>query len=157
MPQTVGAVAMRGGVERFRVAPRIQDLQPDQVSVQGVPSRRAGGRPVERLGLLRFHSPPSMPERPPGRINRGPDAVLIVDASCRGGERYMEIAIIGAGNVGKALAKSAVRAGHKVTLSAANPEHAEEAARATGAKSARSNVEAVKDAEIVIVAVPYDK
>ena len=69
----------------------------------------------------------------------------------------MEIAIIGAGNVGKALAKSAVRAGHKVTLSSANPEHAEEAARATGAKSAPSNVEAVKDAEIVIVAVPYDK
>src|SRR2546427_8609628 len=69
----------------------------------------------------------------------------------------MEIAIIGAGNVGKALAKSAVRAGHKVTLSSANPEHAEEAARATGAKSAPSNVEAVKDTEIVIVAVAYDK
>src|SRR3989442_15827358 len=69
----------------------------------------------------------------------------------------MEIAIIGAGNVGKALAKSGVRAGHKVTLSSANPEHAEEAARATGAKSAPSNVEAVKDAEIVIVAVADDK
>src|SRR2546426_4579021 len=72
-------------------------------------------------------------------------------------ERYMEIAIIGAGNVGKALAKSGVRAGHKVTLSSANPEHAEEAARATGAKSAPSNVEAAEDAEVVIEAAPDDQ
>jgi 8-hydroxy-5-deazaflavin:NADPH oxidoreductase len=69
----------------------------------------------------------------------------------------MHIAIIGAGNVGKALAKSGIRAGHKVTLSAANPEHAKEAALATGAQSASSNVEAVKGADLVIVAVPYDK
>jgi NADPH-dependent F420 reductase len=69
----------------------------------------------------------------------------------------MKIAIIGAGNVGKALAKSALKAGHSVTLSAKNPEHAAEAAKATGAKAARSNVEAVKHAELVIIAVPYDK
>ena len=68
----------------------------------------------------------------------------------------MQIAIIGAGNVGKALAKSGVRAGHKVTLSASKPEHAEEAAKATGAQSAPSNVDAVKGADLVIVAVPYD-
>lgn len=68
----------------------------------------------------------------------------------------MEIAIIGAGNVGKALAKSGLRAGHEVTLSAHHPEHAAEAAREIGAKSAPSNVEAVKNAELVIVAVPYD-
>jgi NADPH-dependent F420 reductase len=69
----------------------------------------------------------------------------------------MNIGIIGAGNVGKALAKSGVRAGHTVTLSAKTPEHAAEAAKATGAKAAQSNTEAVKDADIVIVAVPYDK
>jgi NADPH-dependent F420 reductase len=69
----------------------------------------------------------------------------------------MDIAIIGAGNVGKALAKSGLRAGHKVTLSAHHPEHAAEAARETGAEAAASNTEAVKDAELVIVAVPYDK
>jgi len=68
----------------------------------------------------------------------------------------MNIAIIGAGNVGKALATASVRAGHSVTLSAAHPENAAEAAKAVGAKAARSNVEAVADAEIVIVAVPYD-
>ncbi len=69
----------------------------------------------------------------------------------------MNIAIIGSGNVGKALAKSALKAGHSVTLSAKTAEHAVEAAKATGAKAARSNVEAVKHAEVVIVAVPYDK
>ena len=69
----------------------------------------------------------------------------------------MDIAIIGAGNVGKALAKSAVKAGHSVTLSAKTAEHAAEAAKATGAKAGHSNKEAIKDAEIVIVAVPYDK
>ena len=69
----------------------------------------------------------------------------------------MNIAIIGAGNVGKALSKSAVKAGHSVTLSAKTANHAAEAAKATGAKAAPSNVEAVKNAEIVIVAVPYDK
>lgn len=69
----------------------------------------------------------------------------------------MNIAIIGAGNVGKALARSALKAGHSVTLSAKTAEHAAEAAKATGAKAARSNNEAVTQAEIVIVAVPYDK
>jgi NADPH-dependent F420 reductase len=69
----------------------------------------------------------------------------------------MEIAIIGAGKVGKALAKSGLRAGHKVTLTAHHPEHAAEAARETGAQSAASNTEAVKGAELIIVAVPYDK
>ncbi len=69
----------------------------------------------------------------------------------------MQIAIIGVGNVGKALAKSSLRAGHKVTLSASDPEHASEAAKATGAHSAPSNTEAVADAEVVIIAVPYDK
>ena len=69
----------------------------------------------------------------------------------------MKIAIIGSGKVGKALATSALRAGHEVTLSANNPDHAAEAAKATGAQAARSSTDAVKGAELVIVAVPYDK
>jgi predicted dinucleotide-binding enzyme len=36
----------------------------------------------------------------------------------------MKVAIIGAGNVGKALAKSSIRGGHTVTMSAAHPENA---------------------------------
>jgi 8-hydroxy-5-deazaflavin:NADPH oxidoreductase len=68
----------------------------------------------------------------------------------------MNITIIGSGNVGQALARSGVRAGHKVTLSASSADHAAEAAKATGAHAATSNIEAVKDADLVIVAVPYD-
>jgi predicted dinucleotide-binding enzyme len=69
----------------------------------------------------------------------------------------MNIAIIGSGKVGKALARSSLRAGHQVTLSATSADNASEAAKATGAHAASSSVEAVKDADIVIVAVPYDK
>src|ERR1700716_4214529 len=69
----------------------------------------------------------------------------------------MKIGSIGSGNVGQALAKSGVKAGHEVTLSAANPDHAAAAAKATGARAASSNVDAVKDAELVVVAVPHDK
>ena len=67
----------------------------------------------------------------------------------------MKIAIIGAGNVGGALAKSSVRAGHSVTLSAKDPAHAEAKAKDTGARAVRSAVEATKGAEVVILAVPY--
>ena len=66
----------------------------------------------------------------------------------------MKIAIIGSGNVGKALAAASARAGHAVTLSASRPESAAEAARATGVQAALSNQEAVLDAELVILAVP---
>ena len=67
----------------------------------------------------------------------------------------MKIAIIGAGNVGGALAKSSVRAGHSVTLSAKDPAHAEAKAKDTGARAVRSAVEAAKGAEVIILAVPY--
>jgi len=66
----------------------------------------------------------------------------------------MQIAIIGAGNVGKALATTLTRAGHEVTISAAHPDHARAAATETGASAATSNVEAAKGAELVVLAVP---
>jgi len=66
----------------------------------------------------------------------------------------MQIAIIGAGNVGKALASSLTNAGHHVTLSAAHPEHARAAAAETGATAARTNAEAVSNADLVVLAVP---
>jgi NADPH-dependent F420 reductase len=68
----------------------------------------------------------------------------------------MRIAIIGSGNVGKALAGAAVRGGHDVSLTARDPEHAAAAARETGARAAGSNRDAVQDAEAVVLAVPYD-
>jgi predicted dinucleotide-binding enzyme len=66
----------------------------------------------------------------------------------------MQIAIIGAGNVGRALAGSFTRAGHDVTVSATNPEHAREAATEAGARAAATNDDAVSNAELVVLAVP---
>ena len=66
----------------------------------------------------------------------------------------MDIAIIGAGNVGKALAGSFKRAGHQVTIAAAHPEHAVDAARATGTRAASSNAEAIAGSDFVVLAVP---
>jgi NADPH-dependent F420 reductase len=68
----------------------------------------------------------------------------------------MKVAIIGSGNVGKALAKSGVKAGHKVTITASSAQHAAEAAKATGAHAGSSNVDAINDADLVVIAVPYD-
>jgi 8-hydroxy-5-deazaflavin:NADPH oxidoreductase len=68
----------------------------------------------------------------------------------------MDVAIIGAGNVGKALAGSLARTGNSVTITAKDAEHAQAAADQTGARSAKSNQEAVEGAEAVILAVPND-
>lgn len=67
----------------------------------------------------------------------------------------MKVAIIGAGNVGRALATSITRAGHEVILSARTPESARATAAEVGATAADSNAAAVADAKIVILAVPY--
>lgn len=66
----------------------------------------------------------------------------------------MNIAIIGAGNVGTALAGAFARAGHHVTISATHPEHAAQVAESTGTASARTNQEAVEAGDVVILAVP---
>lgn len=66
----------------------------------------------------------------------------------------MKVAIIGAGNVGKALATSATRAGHQVVIAAAHPEHAAATAAEVGAVSARDASEAARDADVVVLAVP---
>ena len=68
----------------------------------------------------------------------------------------MNIAIIGAGNVGSALATACVRAGHTVTVAATSAESAGQVAGDVGATAVSSNTDAVTDAEIVILAVPYD-
>jgi 8-hydroxy-5-deazaflavin:NADPH oxidoreductase len=67
----------------------------------------------------------------------------------------MQIAIIGSGNVGKALAGSFTRAGHDVTLSATSQESAQAAASQSGGQAAASNRQAVGSAEVVVLAVPY--
>lgn len=67
----------------------------------------------------------------------------------------MQIAIIGAGNVGGALATAAANAGHAVTLTATDAQKASQVASAIGANAATSNLDAVRDAGIVILAVPH--
>jgi NADPH-dependent F420 reductase len=67
----------------------------------------------------------------------------------------MNIAIIGAGNVGGGLAAAAVQAGHGVVLSASNPTSAQDAAAKTGVSAASSNAEAVQSADVVVLAVPH--
>lgn len=67
----------------------------------------------------------------------------------------MKIAIIGAGNVGSALAISATRGGHRVTITDRNPGKAREIARATGAEAAESSTDAVRDADAIILALYF--
>ena len=69
----------------------------------------------------------------------------------------MKVAIIGSGNVGKALAGAARRAGHDVTIASRDHEKATAAANATDAQAAESPKDAVQDAELVVLAVPADK
>lgn len=67
----------------------------------------------------------------------------------------MRIAIIGAGNVGRALATSFTRAGHDVTVTAQDPEHARAAASDAGATSSESNAAAAAAADLIVLAVPF--
>lgn len=67
----------------------------------------------------------------------------------------MDIAIIGAGNVGRALTTSATRAGHAVTVSSKNGDTARELAAETGARVAATQREAAEGADVIILAVPY--
>lgn len=67
----------------------------------------------------------------------------------------MNIAIIGSGNVGRALATSFVRAGHDVRITAEHADKSEAVAAETGAHSIESNADAVAAADIVVLAVPF--
>jgi NADPH-dependent F420 reductase len=67
----------------------------------------------------------------------------------------MKVAIIGAGNVGKALATSITNAGHDVTMAAKDAGNARAAAAEIGTSSADTNAAAVAGADVVILAVPY--
>ncbi len=67
----------------------------------------------------------------------------------------MDIAIIGAGNVGKALAISFKRAGHDVVIASRDPEDAGSVAAATHSRVASSNAVAVAGADVVVLAIPF--
>lgn len=71
----------------------------------------------------------------------------------------MNIAIIGTGNVGQALAYGWARKGHAVTFGSRDPagEKAQAAVAATDGKAAvKREQEAVQGAEVVVLAVPWE-
>jgi hypothetical protein len=70
-------------------------------------------------------------------------------------EPAMKIAIIGAGNVGRALATSFARAGHSVIVSSRDPEHAGAVASSTHGRVVGSNAEAAAAADVVVLAIPF--
>jgi NADPH-dependent F420 reductase len=67
----------------------------------------------------------------------------------------MNIAIIGAGNVGRALATSFTSHGHAVILASRDPEHAAAAAAATGAGFAKTAAQAAVQSDVVVLAIPF--
>lgn len=67
----------------------------------------------------------------------------------------MKVAIIGAGNVGTALATSIARAGHDVIITSRDPEDAANAAAVSGARMAQTSAAAAAEADVVIPAVPF--
>jgi len=66
----------------------------------------------------------------------------------------MNVAIIGYGNMGSALAASLTKAGHKVVVTGKDLAKAGEAAGKAGAKSVAAH-EAAHDAELIIATAPY--
>ena len=67
----------------------------------------------------------------------------------------MKVAIIGTGNVGSALGGTFARAGHEVTLAARDAGKAKLVAAQVGATAAATPAEAARDADVVVLAVPY--
>src|SRR4029078_3285568 len=67
----------------------------------------------------------------------------------------MRIAILGAGNVGSAVARAAAKAGHQVVVSAPSADKAQAVAAEVGGTAAGSNQQAVADADMVVLDVPY--
>ena len=67
----------------------------------------------------------------------------------------MKIAVIGAGNVGTAVARAGVNSGNDVVLTATTPERAQTVAASIGARAAANNPDAVRQADLVVLAVPY--
>ena len=68
----------------------------------------------------------------------------------------MDIAIIGAGNVGRALATSFGRAGHAVTIASRDPEHAGTRRRRHRRPRRRLEPRSRREAaDIVVLAIPF--
>jgi 8-hydroxy-5-deazaflavin:NADPH oxidoreductase len=71
------------------------------------------------------------------------------------GSTDMKVAIIGTGNVGKALGSSLARAGHDVTYAAQDEAKARAVAGEVGGRAESSLETAVAGAQVVVLAVPF--
>lgn len=67
----------------------------------------------------------------------------------------MQVAIIGTGNVGRAIGGTLARAGHEVTYAAQDESKTRTVAGAVGGHAAPSLAEAAAGARVVVLAVPY--
>jgi predicted dinucleotide-binding enzyme len=68
----------------------------------------------------------------------------------------MNVGMIGAGNVGRSLTKASTKAGHSVSISATSRDEAETVSSEVGGRAVGSNREAGVNADVVILAVPFD-
>ncbi|MDQ1672469.1 MAG: 8-hydroxy-5-deazaflavin:NADPH oxidoreductase [Frankiaceae bacterium] len=68
----------------------------------------------------------------------------------------MNITVIGAGNVGSAVARGASGAGHAVVIAARNQAEVEAVAAHVGAQPSTDLPAAVAEADVVVLAIPYD-
>ena len=67
----------------------------------------------------------------------------------------MKVTIIGgAGKMGKWLTNYFKKSGYDVTISDTRHEEAKNVAKSTGARLALNNVEAVKEAELIVLSTP---
>lgn len=67
----------------------------------------------------------------------------------------MRVAIIGAGNVGSAIARASSATGNDVVITAEDIDQAKAVADRFGISLAQSTGEVVRDADLVVLAVPY--
>jgi 8-hydroxy-5-deazaflavin:NADPH oxidoreductase len=69
----------------------------------------------------------------------------------------MKLAVIGSGKIGKSIGAWASRVGYEVIFSSRNLEHAKDAARNAGKNSQAASIpEAVAQADLVLLSVPYN-
>ncbi|MGH2806142.1 MAG: NADPH-dependent F420 reductase [Actinomycetota bacterium] len=71
-------------------------------------------------------------------------------------EADMRVAILGAGNVGSAVARAARNTGNDVIVAAKTNEKLEGLADDLGIETTTANTDAVKNADVVVLAVPFD-
>ena len=67
----------------------------------------------------------------------------------------MKVAVIGAGEMGSALARDLTRAGHTVVIGSRNAERAQAIAQWVAATLGTDNIQAVEASEIVVLTVPW--